>query len=136
MKGLSYYSLLVILIVFLIAGIVAMYGVLSKKSENVETSMVPQPIEVSISELVSNSEKYIGKEIITKGYLRAIVIDKFAENKTEIQYFLEENALRVQLSFIQPPPFIEINKVIKVKGVVNKVDETLLITVNVYEKVN
>jgi hypothetical protein len=136
MRGLGYYSVVAVLLVSVLIGIVVLYDAFSPKSENVETNTVSQPIEVSISDLVSNPGKYVGKEIITRGYLRAIIIDKFIENKTEIQYFLEENALRVQLSFAQPPSFTEINKVIKVRGVVNKVDETLLITVNMYEKVN
>lgn len=55
-------------------------------------------------------------EVVIKGYLRAVVVDRFAEKTTEVQYFLEDDSSRIQLAFKKPPSFTEIGEKIKVRG--------------------
>ena len=90
-------------------------------------------IRVTVPELLSNPEKYIGKEVITTGYLRALSIDYMIEKRSEMRYFLEDDAQRIRLIFKQPPSFTLIGKRIKVEGIVERMDETITINVTHYE---
>ena len=92
----------------------------------------PKIYNATVADILKNPEKYIGNYVIVSGYLRALTIDKFAENRSEMKYLLQDNSDVIDLIFEKPPGFLTIGKRIVVKAEVILRDSTLLLRVKEY----
>ena len=92
----------------------------------------PKIYNATVADILKNPEKYIGNYVIVSGYLRALTIDKFTENRSEMKYLLQDNSDVIDLIFEKPPGFLTIGKRIVVKAEVILRDSTLFLRVKEY----
>jgi len=92
----------------------------------------PKIYNTTVADILKNPEKYIGNYVIVSGYLRALTIDRFTENRSEMKYLLQDNSDVIDLIFEKPPGFLTIGKRIVVKAEVILRDSTLLLRVKEY----
>jgi len=92
----------------------------------------PKIYNATVADILKNPEKYIGNYVIVSGYLRALTIDKFTENRSEMKYLLQDNSDVIDLIFEKPPGFLTIGKRLVVKAEVILRDSKLFLKVKEY----
>ena len=92
----------------------------------------PKIYNATVADILKNPEKYIGNYVIVSGYLRALTIDRFTQNRSEMKYLLQDNSDVIDLIFEKPPGFLTIGKRIVVKAEVILRDSTLFLRVKEY----
>ena len=118
-----------LLILAILAVIIIAILFLIRQQSTIES---PKIYNATVADILKNPEKYIGNYVIVSGYLRALTIDKFAENGSEMKYLLQDNSDVIDLIFEKPPGFLTIGKRIVVKAEVILRDSTLLLRVKEY----
>jgi len=92
----------------------------------------PKIYNATVADILKNPEKYIGNYVIVSGCLRALTIDKFTENRSEMKYLLQDNSDVIDLIFEKPPGFLTIGKRLVVKAEVILRDSKLFLKVKEY----
>jgi len=92
----------------------------------------PKIYNATVADILKDPEKYVGNYVIVSGYLRALAIDKFTENRSEMKYLLQDNSDVIDLIFEKPPGFLTIGKRLVVKAEVILRDSKLFLRVKEY----
>jgi len=87
----------------------------------------------TITDILEDPEKYVGKNVIVSGYLRALTIDRVSKDKSEMRYFLQDDSNLIDLIFEKPPEFLVIGKKIIIRAEVVLKDSTLFLKVKEYQ---
>jgi len=118
-----------LLILAILAVVVIAILFLTRQQSIIES---PKTYNATVADILKNPEKYVGNYVRVSGYLRALTIDRFAENRSEMKYLLQDNSDVIDLIFEKPPSFLIIGKRIVVKAEVILRDSTLYLRIKEY----